>query len=79
LTLFTTAHLHDIKVGCNFTKNLSEEEVLALKHAADMAMSTSTLFLAAREQENAAGEEEPEEWPPPTEWTLSPTPTVVTA
>jgi hypothetical protein len=70
------AHLHKTKAGGNFTKMLSEEEVLELKHAADMAMSTSLLFLAApesTEQENArmAAEDKVEGWPPPTKWTPS--------
>ena len=67
------AHLDKIKAGGDFTKLLSEEEVLELKHAADMAMSTSNDFVAAREKENArmAAEDKVEEWSPPTKWTLS--------
>ena len=70
------AHLQKIKAGGEFTKMLSEEEVLELKHAADMAMSTSLLFLKAPvspEQENArmAAEDKVEEWSPPTKWALS--------
>jgi hypothetical protein len=66
------AHLHKTKAGGNFTKLFYEEVVLELKHAADMAMSTSLLFLAApdesTEQENAsmAAEDKVEEWSPST-------------
>jgi hypothetical protein len=60
------AHLDKIKAGGEFTKMLSKEEVLELKHAADMAMSTSLLFLKAPEQANAriAAEDKVEEWSP---------------
>ena len=75
------AHLHKTKAGGNFTKMFSEEEVLELRHAADLAMSTSLIFLKAPEQENArmAAEDKVEEWSPPTKWTLSHTSTNVKA
>jgi hypothetical protein len=72
------AHLRNIATDGAFTKYYSSEDVDVLRSAADMAMSTSTLFLAAREQENAV-EEETEEWSTPTESGPSATPTVVKA
>ena len=66
------AHLRNIATDGELTKYYSSEDVNVLKSAADMAMSTSNDFLAARDEENAAVAVEET----PIEWALSHTHTV---